>query len=92
MVRQNQAIIDTMSDIFLEASEGAEETPGAMTSTVRAFASVLIDSLNSTNSSSVDLDTYQVCLERLCVRMEVSWRSADGWVTTCACACGNHII
>lgn len=53
---------DTMSAMFLEASEKAKETPGQTTPVVRAFVSVALDELTSmdTSSDSTADNTYQV--------------------------------
>lgn len=50
-----------MSTVFFEAvSKAEQEMPGQTTSLVRAYASVLVQELNETASSSSELDGHEV--------------------------------
>lgn len=50
-----------MSSVFYETvSEAEQETPGQTTPLVRAYASVLVQELNETASSSSDLESLEV--------------------------------
>lgn len=55
-------MINAVSDAFVEASGQAEDTPGQTTAVVRAYASVLLEGMNSTDAFSNDLETAQVCV------------------------------
>lgn len=55
-----QDLINTMLDTFMGESGYANDRPGQVTMAVRAYASVMLEHLNSTNTSSTDLGSYQV--------------------------------
>lgn len=61
-----QDVADTMSTMFVEASEKSRETPGQTTTVVRAYVSVALHELTSANSPSDSIanNTYQVSFVR----------------------------
>lgn len=59
---QKQNANETLLNLFLEAREKAKQTPGLTTPVVRAYVSVALQELTSTNPSSGSTanNTYQV--------------------------------
>lgn len=55
-----QTFASTLTEAFVAAAEVAQGTPGETTSTVRAYASLLVDQINvSTSTSAEETDEYQ---------------------------------
>lgn len=47
-----QSVLDTLTEAYNAAAEVAQGSPGETTSTVRAFASLVVDQLNTTSASA----------------------------------------
>lgn len=55
-----QSLLDMLTEAYTAAAEVVQYTPGEATSTVRAFASLLVNEINSTSMTSPEETTeYQ---------------------------------
>lgn len=48
----SQTVLDTLTEAYTAAADVARGTPGETTSTVRAFASLVVDQLNAASSAT----------------------------------------
>ena len=59
----HKTVLNGLTEAYNTAAEAAQGTPGATTSTVRAFASLLVDQLNATSTASPEeINEYQARL------------------------------